>query len=317
MHHDDKAETPGAIAISQLLRPSRIVQVLLFSVVLATAFSSVSAQSSGYNYPKPTTTTSAPFTGYNYPKPSKPFNEGYTYTTPKCPLVLPSTTTTTSTSTIVSTSVRTETLPPVTQTSTSTSYITLPPIVQIETSSVFVTLTSTEIQPTTVTSLLTTTYCQPNSYLPPPPPPPPPNTYLPVEPPSKEYLPAAGDGATTPSRQPNADAVIRTSSSVDQTTPQQSNGAGTGTFISTFVSQQQSGPIKRAAGVTGKFRDSWERTELNEVAAETGQPAINIIYLDGQSGATARGPQPSAALMNWLLCKFNLSTGSCNGDPTN
>ncbi|XP_035786568.1 gibberellin-regulated protein 14-like [Anopheles albimanus] len=303
-------------------------QLLLCAVVLATALCTASAQNSGYNYPKPTTTTptSGPFTGYNYPKPSKPFNEGYSYTTPKCPLVLPSTSTLISTSTIVSTTVRTETLPPITQTQTQTetrtetAYITLPPIVQIETSSVFVTLTSTEIQPTTVTSLLTTTYCQPNSYLPPPPPTPPPNTYLPVEPPSKEYLPAAGGG------QPN-DAIIRTSVSQVQT-GEQGNGAGAGTFISSsFVQQQQqqqqqTGPIKRAAGSSrGKLRDSWERTELNEVL-EAGQPAINIIYLDRQSGGavagatTAKG-QPSAALVSWLLCKFNLSTGSCNGDATN
>ncbi|XP_053674733.1 mucin-2-like [Anopheles nili] len=258
----------------------------------------------GYNYAKPS--TPAPFTGYNYPKPSKPFNEGYTYTTPQCPLVLPSTSTVTDYQTIVSTSflTQTQTLPPLTSTRFETSYVTLPPVVQTltDTTTAYVTFTSTdfvvstttEIQPTTVTSLLTTTYCQPNTYLPPPTPPP--NTYLPVDPPSKEYLPQL---PSAPQSNSAGSSVVR----------QPNQGA----FISTFV-QQQSGPIKRASGGDpARLPLSDERLESNEVIPDNGdqlsQPAINIIYVDRQSAASG---QPPSDLMNWILCKFNLSSGTCS-----
>ncbi|XP_058066337.1 mucin-2-like [Anopheles bellator] len=257
-----------------------ITPVLL--VVVATAMSVVGQSSGfgGYSYPKPSTTTAAPFGGYSYPKPTKPFSEGYTYTKPKCPLVLPSTVT----ETVVTTALVTETLPPLTSTQFETAFVTLPPVVQTETETRTVVLTHTstdlivsthtEIHPTTVTSLLTTSYCQPNSYLPPPPPPPQPpaNTYLPVvDLPAKEYLPQPAGGG------------------------------------------QQ--PIKRATG---------ERTELNEIgdgadggpaaADQQPQPAINIIFVDRGPQRDGNGPAdvPSADLMNWLLCKFNLTSGSCN-----
>ncbi|XP_052859854.1 mucin-2-like [Anopheles cruzii] len=252
-----------------------LIKVLLVAMATAVSVAGQSSGFSGYSYPKPT--TKAPFEGYSYPKPTKPFTEGYTYTKPKCPLVLPSTVT--DTQTIVTTTLVTETLPPLTSTQFETAFVTLPPVVQTETETrtVFVTHTSTdlivsthtEIIPTTVTSLLTTTHCQPNSYLPPPPPAPPVNTYLPaVDPPAKEYLP-----------QPTA-------------------------------GQQ---PIKRATG---------ERTELNEIgggadgstADQQSQPAINIIYVDRSPQRDGNVPAdvPPADLMNWLLCKFNLTSGSCN-----
>uniref|UniRef100_A0A182Q3W1 Uncharacterized protein n=1 Tax=Anopheles farauti TaxID=69004 RepID=A0A182Q3W1_9DIPT len=280
----------------------KMITALIFLV--AGVISAVSgAAQQGYNYPKPTT-PAPPFTGYSYPKPSKPFAEGYVYTTPKCPLVLPSTSTITNTQTVVSTSylTQTQTLPPITSTQVDTSYITLPPVVQTQTDTStlyisftmtdYIVSTTTEIQPTTVTSLLTTTYCQPNTYLPPPTPPP--NTYLPVDPPAKEYLPQR---APTPPQSP----VVRVSGASDNQ----------GSFISTFV-QQQSGPIKRAT--VGEPAASAERVESNEVIPGAGkdrasvQPAINIIYVD-RNGATEG--QPPAGLMNWLLCKFNLASGSC------
>ncbi|XP_058178398.1 mucin-2-like [Anopheles ziemanni] len=284
------------------------------------ALASVKCQSdTGYNYPRPT--TPPPFTGYNYPKPSKPFNEGYTYTTPKCPLVLPSTSTVTDYQTIVSTAFLTETqtLPPITSTRLETTYVTLPPVVQTQTNTETLSLTftlteystsiTTEIRPTTVTSLLTTTYCQPNTYLPPPTPPP--NTYLPVEPPAKEYL------------SQRIAAISQTGAGFTQTSTSQ--GSNQGTFISTFVQQQQPGPIKRASvfdssptrfGLAPGRPASGERLESNEIIPggsapdQLSQPAINIIYLDRNNAASSQG-QPPAGLMNWLLCKFNLSSGSC------
>uniref|UniRef100_A0A182NJ26 DUF4794 domain-containing protein n=1 Tax=Anopheles dirus TaxID=7168 RepID=A0A182NJ26_9DIPT len=284
-----------------------MVTALIF--LLASFSSAVSgAAQQGYNYPRPT--TPAPFTGYNYPTPSKTFNEGYVYTTPQCPLVLPSTSTVTNTQTVVSTSVRTQTqtLPPITSTRLDTSYITLPPVVQTQTdtSTAYVTFTATEyivsttteIQPTTVTSLQTTTYCQPNTYLPPPTPPP--NTYLPaVDPPSNEYLPQRAPGEPAPGISP----VVRVSGTTSGT---QQGGA----FISTFV-QQQSGPIKRAT-LGDPSVTSAERVESNEVIPGVSRPAINIIYVD-RNGAT-EGQTPPASLMNWLLCKFNLASGSCDGN---
>uniref|UniRef100_A0A182PPH3 Uncharacterized protein n=1 Tax=Anopheles epiroticus TaxID=199890 RepID=A0A182PPH3_9DIPT len=284
---------------------------LLMLIAVSTAVSAAGQQGpgfSGYNYPKPT--TPAPFTGYNYPKPSKPFNEGYTYDTPKCPLVLPSTSTVTDYKTIVSTSflTQTQTLPPITSTRLETSYVTLPPVVQTQTetstqlitftSTDFIVSTTTEIQPTTVTSLLTTTYCQPNTYLPPPPPTPPPNTYLPVDPPAKEYLPQRPPA--TQQQQP-AGAGVSTVVRQSDTTGNQ------GAFISTFVQQQSGGPIKRATGGDPTARI---RVESNEVlpADEVPQPTINIIYVD-RHGVSESTPPPN--LMNWLLCKFNLSNGSC------
>uniref|UniRef100_A0A182WC24 Uncharacterized protein n=1 Tax=Anopheles minimus TaxID=112268 RepID=A0A182WC24_9DIPT len=290
-----------------------MTSTLLILIAVSTAVSAAGQAGgfSGYNYPKPT--TPAPFTGYDYPKPSKPFNEGYAYTTPQCPLVLPSTSTVIDYQTIVSTSfiTETQTLPPITSTRLETSYITLPPVVQIQTdtstsyitftSTDFVVSTTTEIQPTTVTSLLTTTYCQPNTYLPPPTPPP--NTYLPVDPPAKEYLPQR-----PPTTQTNVAAAPGTS-----TTVRQSESTGDqGSFISTFV-QQQSGPIKRAT-INNPARlepSSSERVESNEVipGEETSNPAINIIYIDRHGVSEGK---PPAALMNWLLCKFNLSSGSCS-----
>uniref|UniRef100_A0A182V849 Uncharacterized protein n=1 Tax=Anopheles merus TaxID=30066 RepID=A0A182V849_ANOME len=299
---------------------------LLVLIALVTAVSAAGQQQAnafnGYNYPKPT--TPAPFTGYNYPKPSKPFNEGYTYNTPKCPLVLPSTTTVTDYSTLVSTAyqTQTQTLPPITSTRLETSYVTLPPVVQTltETATQFITYTSTdfivstttEIQPTTVTSLLTTTYCQPNTYLPPPTPPP--NTYLPVEPPSKEYLPQRPPAATGGAA--GFSTVVRQSESSSAGSDQGSS------FISTFVQQQQSGPIKRATDggggePAGRIRSSTsgeqQRVETNEVLPgdEVPQPTINIIYVD-RHGVSEGTPPPS--LMNWLLCKFNLSSGSCTNN---
>ncbi|XP_053663651.1 uncharacterized protein LOC128712803 [Anopheles marshallii] len=287
---------------------------LLILVAISTAVSAAgqSGGFNGYNYPKPT--TPAPFTGYDYPKPSKPFNEGYTYTTPQCPLVLPSTSTVTDYQTIVSSSfvTQTQTLPPLISTRFETSYVTLPPVVQTQTdtSTLYITLTSTdiivstttEIQPTTVTSLLTTTYCQPNTYLPPPPTPPP-NTYLPVDPPAKEYLPQR-----PPTAQPN---VAGTSTIVRQS---ESSVGDQGAFISTFV-QQQSGPIKRATIDNPSRLNplSSERVESNEVipGEETSKPAINIIYIDRHGVSEGK---PPAALMNWLLCKFNLSSGSCSNN---
>uniref|UniRef100_A0A182K8X1 Uncharacterized protein n=1 Tax=Anopheles christyi TaxID=43041 RepID=A0A182K8X1_9DIPT len=290
---------------------------LIILIAITTAVSAAGQQGgalNGYNYPKPATTTPAPFTGYNYPKPSKPFNEGYTYNTPKCPLVLPSTSTVTDYKTIVSTSflTQTQTLPPITSTRLETSYVTLPPVVQTqtETSTQFITFTSTdfivstttEIQPTTVTSLLTTTYCQPNTYLPPPTPPP--NTYLPVEPPSNEYLP----------QRPPAVSSQQGGAGIAAQVVRQSDSSGNrGAFISTFVQQ---GPIKRATGGDPAARiraTSEERVEANEVipTEEVSQPTINIIYVD-RHGVSEGTPPPN--LMNWLLCKFNLSSGSCTNN---
>uniref|UniRef100_A0A182MJ18 Uncharacterized protein n=1 Tax=Anopheles culicifacies TaxID=139723 RepID=A0A182MJ18_9DIPT len=288
-----------------------VTSTLLILIAISTAVSAAGQTGgfNGYNYPKPT--TPPPFTGYDYPKPSKPFNDGYSYTTPQCPLVLPSTSTVTDYQTIVSTSfiTQTQTLPPITSTRLDTSYVTLPPVVQTQTDTStmyitftttdFVVSTTTEIQPTTVTSLLTTTYCQPNTYLPPPTPPP--NTYLPVDPPSKEYL---------PQRPPPTQSNVATGTS---TVVRQSESTGDqGAFISTFV-QQQSGPIKRATNPARPEPLSSERVELNEVipGEETSKPAINIIYIDRHGVSEGK---PPAALMNWLLCKFNLSSGSCSSN---
>uniref|UniRef100_A0AAG5DBI0 Uncharacterized protein n=1 Tax=Anopheles atroparvus TaxID=41427 RepID=A0AAG5DBI0_ANOAO len=323
-----------------------ISTALLLCAISAVAF--VRGQSApGYNYPRPP--TPSPFTGYNYPKPSKPFNEGYSYTTPKCPLVLPSTVTVTDYQTVVSTAFLTETqtLPPVTSTRLDTSYITLPPVIQTQTDTEtlsltftqtdYLTSTTTEIRPTTVTSLLTTTYCQPNTYLPPPTPPP--NTYLPVEPPAKEYLPQrppvsqetrfsqAGPGFA----QAGVGFTQAGTGFTQAGTTATNQGTNQGTFISTFVQQQQQqqpGPIKRATafdpnptriGLSQGRGASGERPESNEVIPSSDQlpqPAINIIYVDRNSNNNAGGApgQPPAGLMNWLLCKFNLSSGSCASD---
>ncbi|XP_050072727.1 uncharacterized protein LOC126560820 [Anopheles maculipalpis] len=284
--------------------------LLLFLIAISTAVAAEGQQghSNGYNYPKPTPPPA--FNGYDYPKPSKPFHEGYTYNTPKCPLVLPSTSTVTDYKTIVSSTflTQTQTLPPITSTSFTTSFVTLPPevVTQTDTSTLYITFTSTEvsvsttieIQPTTVTSLLTTTYCQPNTYLPPPTPPP--NTYLPVNPPSKEYL---------PQRPPVPQTNVASTSNVVRQSESSGNQGG---FISTFV-QQQSGPIKRAtAGSPSRLEPlSSERIEANEVipGEDSSQPAINIIYIDRHGVSEGK---PPAGLMNWLLCKFNLSNGSCS-----
>uniref|UniRef100_A0A182YSN8 Uncharacterized protein n=1 Tax=Anopheles stephensi TaxID=30069 RepID=A0A182YSN8_ANOST len=282
--------------------------MLLVLIAIATAVSAEGLQgnSNGYNYPTPTPPSS--FNGYDYPKPSKPFHGGYNYKTPDCPLVLPSTTTVTD--------YKTKTLPPSTTTSVLTSYITLPPVVRTEFSTIFSTRTTTEVSvsttvqlvPTTVTSLIKTTYCQPNTYLPPPTPPPPsppPNTYLPVEPPSKEYLPQHQGAAAAPN----------TNVAGISTVVRQSDTSGnSGGFISTFV-QQQSGPIKRATvGDPARLEPtlSSERSEANEIIPSeesSGQPAINIIYIDRNGVSEGK---PPAGLMNWLLCKFNLSSGSCS-----
>ncbi|XP_065090765.1 mucin-2-like [Ochlerotatus camptorhynchus] len=254
------------------------------------------------------------FNGYNYPKPSVPFNHGYVYSTPSCPLSLPSTSYVTVA--VTETRIVMTTLPPV----ISTDFVTLPPLTeyltQTQTQVQTLTLTSTDyltstttefrIQPTTVTSYITSSYCAPSTYLPPVPPT---NTYLPAATPpptpSNVYLPV-----NQPRQQPQY---------VEQTTPN--------SFLQSF-GFAQAGPIKRMANdieansldePLGQNNDqsssSSEQSQANIAAPPTTSnppPAINIIYLDrGESAAGGNATAPPADLMNWLLCRFSLVSKTC------
>nr|XP_029734326.1 mucin-2-like [Aedes albopictus] len=254
------------------------------------------------------------FNGYNYPKPSIPFNPGYAYPTPSCPLTLPSTSYVTVP--VTETSILLTTLPPVT--------VTLPRLTEYFTETQhristttfinYLTATTTEfqIQPTTVTAYITSTYCAPKTYLPPaapqntylpavttppPPPPPPQNTYLPANPPQRYF-------------------------NVENTTPN--------SFLHSF-GFAQAGPIKRMAndidGSSLEFDDEYTRqrqtlepSQANFAEPPTQQqqlPAINIIYFNGgetnpnNGNSTAAAAGPPTDLMNWLLCRFNLANKTC------
>ncbi|XP_062550307.1 uncharacterized protein LOC134215074 [Armigeres subalbatus] len=250
------------------------------------------------------------FNGYNYPKPSIPFNPGYAYPAPSCPLALPSTSYVTVP--VTETSIMITTLPPVTITLPRlTEYFTETQLQISTTTSVdYRTSTTTEfqIQPTTVTAYVTSTYYAPttpqNTYLPATrtPPPPPSNTYLPANQP-QPYLNA------------------------ENTTPN--------SFLQSF-SFSQAGPIKRMTNdINSSSLESddadlllqrnsdlalMSSEQLESVTNKPSQsqqqlPAINIIYLDrtetNSDGRNGTGSVPAADLMNWLLCRFNLANRTC------
>lgn len=277
-----------------------IIWQLLLVISFVMASPEIATQTNGFN-------------GYNYPKPSIPFNPGYVYSTPSCPLKLPSTHYVTVP--VTETSIVLTTLPPLTVTlPRQTEYYTKTEL-QISTAINYLTSTTTEfrIQPTTVTAYITSTYCAPKTYLPPPPPQ---NTYLPAittpppppPAPSNTYHPA-----DPPQRYFNA----------ENTTPN--------SFLQSF-NFAQAGPIKRMANdIDDSSVDSEDDVNLlggnveqfqeNAASSPNQQqqqqlPAINIIYFDrseptpnNDRNATAAGPPTD--LMNWLLCRFNLANKTC------
>ncbi|XP_058464717.1 uncharacterized protein LOC131438608 [Malaya genurostris] len=250
--------------------------------------------SSGYELPKPIDK----FTGYKYPKPSVTFEDGYAYNTPSCPLAPPKTQYITVS--VTETSIAQNYLPPVTsvQLQTTTEFVTLPRLTEYSTQTQFHTLTTTftdfltattteyRIQPTTVTSYVTSTYCAPNTYLPPPQPM---NTYLPNR--------RADIELTTPNQLYDSPGYV-------QTSPIKRMTEDTNDANSVYDSLN---PVQDPTFASN--------TDLQRVPATTGQPtpSINIIYLDSRHNPNEppSSSGPSTNLMSWILCRFHLVNSTC------
>ncbi|XP_053686777.1 uncharacterized protein LOC128736326 [Sabethes cyaneus] len=244
------------------------------------------AHPDGYSIDKPT----QPFAGYDYPKPSILFEHS-------CPVIPPSTQYITLS--VTETKLVQATLPPVTsiQLQTTTNFVTLPRLTEFFTETKIQTLTATatnyltvtstafQIQPTTLTSYLTTTIYAPKTYLPP---------AAPVS--QNTYLP------TVTARPTSANTYLpNLRENIEHTTPN--------TFLQSY-GFSQAAPIKRMTeDITANTLDDQPNGNTTQ-AQLTSPPAINIIYFDRRSDVDEpRGPP--ADLMSWLLCRFNLLNRTC------